>query len=102
MQTVQTDLGDAQLLTLSGRLDAEAAPEFERQCQQLIAGQTRTLVVNVGMLDYLSSAGLRALLTAGKTLQTKHGKLILVAATGPVRQVIEIAGFDKLFPLCAT
>ena len=102
MHTVQTDLSDAQLLTLTGRLDAEAAPELEHRCERLIGSQTRTLIVNVGTLDYLSSAGLRTLLSTGKSLQRQNGKLVLVAAAGPVRQIIEIAGFDKIFSLYAT
>jgi len=102
MHTVQTKLGDAQVLTLTGRLDAEAVPELEQQCERFIASKTRMLIVNVGTLDYLSSAGLRALLGAGRKLQANEGKMILVAASGPVRQIVELAGFDKIFPLCAT
>jgi len=102
VHTVQTDLSDAQLLTLTGRLDAEAAPEFEQRCARLIEGQSRTLIVNVGALDYLSSAGLRVLLITGKALQRQNGRLVLVASAGPVRQIVELAGFDKIFPLCTT
>ena len=102
MHTVQTDVGDAQLLTLSGRLDAEVAPELEQRCAQLLEGQCRNLIVNVGTLEYLSSAGLRVLLVTGKDLQRQNGKLILVAPAGAVRQIVELAGFDKIFPLHAT
>jgi len=102
MHAVQSDLGDAQLLTLTGRLDAESALELEQQCERLITRETRMLIINVGTLDYLSSAGLRTLLGAGKKLQNNAGKLVLVAASGPVRQIVEVAGFDKIFPLCAT
>ena len=102
MHSVQTKLGDAQVLTLTGRLDAEAVPVLEQQCEQIIASETRMLIVNVGTLDYLSSAGLRALLGAGRKLQTHEGKMVLVAASGPVRRILELAGFDKMFPLCAT
>lgn len=98
----QTDLADGHLLTLTGRLDAVAATELEQQCERSIGSQTRTLIVNVGTLDYVSSAGLRTLLSTGKNLQRQNGKLVLVAGAGPVRQVIELAGFDKLFPLYAT
>ena len=102
MHTVQTELHGAQLLTLTDRLDAEAAPELEQRCERLIGRQTRTLIVNLSTLDYLSSAGLRALLSTGKSLQEKNGKLVLIATPGPVRQIIELAGFDKVFPLHAT
>jgi len=99
---VQTELENAKLLSLTGRLDAEAAPDLEQRCRQLIERDTQTLIVNVGTLDYLSSAGLRTLLGAGKSLQNKGGKLIVVAAEGPVRQIIELAGFGKVFAICGT
>ena len=102
MHAVQTDLSDGQLLTLTGRLDAETAPELERRCERLIGNQTRRLIVNVGTLDSLSSAGLRTLLSTCKSLQKQNGKLVLVAVAGPVRQIIELAGFEKIFPLYAT
>jgi anti-anti-sigma factor len=102
VHTVQTDLNDGLLLTLTGRLDAEAAQELAERCDQLIQNQTRTLIVDVGTLGYLSSAGLRTLLGAGKNLQSQNRKLVLVAAPGPVRQIIEVAGFDKIFPIYAT
>jgi anti-anti-sigma factor len=99
---VQTQLDDAQLLTLTGRLDTEAAEELEQQCRQLIERQLRTLIVNVGTLDYFSSAGVRILLGTGKSLQSKGGKLVLVAGAGPVRQILELVGLEKTFPLCDT
>ncbi len=102
VHTDQTDLSGGQLLTLTGRLDAEAASELAQRCERLIGGQTRTLIVNLGTLDYLSSAGLRTLLATGKSLQTQNGKLVLVAAAGPMRQIIELAGFEKIFPFYAT
>jgi anti-anti-sigma factor len=102
MHAVQSELGDAQLLTLTGRLDGDSAPELEQQCERLITPETRMLIINVGTLDYLSSAGLRTLLGAGKKLQNNDGKLVLVAASGPVRQIVELAGFDRIFPLCTT
>ena len=98
MHTVQTELHGAQLLTLTDRLDAEAAPELEQRCERLISNQTRTLIVNLSTLDYLSSSGLRAMLSTGKSLQEKNGKLVLVATPDPVRQIIELAGFDKIIP----
>ena len=102
MHTVQTELSNGQLLTLTGCLDAAAARELDQCCARLIENQTRTLIVNVGTLDSLSSAGLRTLLSTGKSLQRQNGRLLLVAPPGPVRQVIELAGFDKIFPLYAT
>ena len=102
MQIIQTKLADAQILTLSGRLDAGTAPELEQRCARLIEGKTRKLILNVGTLDYLNSAGLRVMLVTGKALKRQNGKLVLVAIAGPVRDTVELAGFEKIFPLCTT
>ena len=101
MKVTPSQLGDAQVFTLSGRLDSEATPEFERQCLKGINDQTRTLILDLSGLEYLSSAGLRTILSAGKTLQAKEGKLILCVPKGQTRQIVEAVGFHKMFTICA-
>lgn len=102
MQLVKSKQGDATVLTLTGRLDVEAATEFEETCRKQVQAGARTVLLNLTSLDYVSSAGLRAMLSVGKTLQTQEGKLVLVAAPGPVRQILEVAGLHKMFALCST
>lgn len=101
MKVTPSQLGDARVFALSGRLDSEAAPEFERQCQKEISGGTSTLILDLAPLDYLSSAGLRAILTAGKALQAKEGKLVLCVPPGQTRQIVEAIGFHKIFTVCS-
>jgi anti-sigma B factor antagonist len=100
MKVTTSELGDARVFSLSGRLDAEAAPEFERQCLKEVNGATKTLILDLGPLEYLSSAGLRAILCAGKTLQGKDGKLVLCVPKGPTRQIVDAIGFHKMFTVC--
>jgi len=102
MKVLPSQMGDAQVLSVSGRLDSEAAAEFEDQCLKAVNSGVRTLILNLTTLDYLSSAGLRTLLSTGKTLQAREGKLVLCAQKGPILQIIEAAGFHKLFPVCAS
>jgi anti-anti-sigma factor len=102
MQITQSNLGDAKVLALSGRLDAEAASELEARCERLVQSGARTMILNLTSLDYLSSAGLRAILSGGKTLQAGDGKLVLVIPEGTARQIVEAAGFDKVFTVCRT
>ena len=97
MKLTTSQLGDAQVFSLSGRLDSEAAPEFEKQCLKEINGATRTLILDLTPLEYLSSAGLRTILSTGKTLQAKEGKLVLCVPKGQTRQIVEAVGFHKMF-----
>ena len=102
MKILAAQEGTARVLSLQGRLDSEAAPDFEQQCNRETRGETQTLVLNLTDLDYLSSAGLRAILATGKALSTRGGKLILCVPPGPTRQIIEASGFHKIFPVCAS
>lgn len=102
MKVTSSQLGDSKVLSLSGRLDSEAAPEFERQCLREVNGEARTLILDLSPLEYLSSAGLRSILSAGKSLQVKEGKLVLCVPKGQTRQVVEAVGFHKMFTVCAS
>jgi len=89
--------GATQTFTLTGRLDSDAAPEFERQCGNEIRTETESLILDLTGLEYLSSAGLRVILSIGKGIQARGGKLVLCVQTGLIRQIIESSGFHKLF-----
>jgi anti-anti-sigma factor len=102
MKILPSQLGDAQVFALTGRLDSEAAPEFERQCLKEIKGETRTLILDLAPLEYLSSAGLRTILSAGKALKARDGKLILSAPAGQTRQIVEAVGFHKMFTVVSS
>ncbi len=101
MKVTTSQLGDAQVFSISGRLDSDAAPEFERQCLKEISGATRTLILDLSPLEYLSSAGLRTILGMGKSLHAKEGKLVLCVPPGQARQIVEAVGFHKMFTVCA-
>src|SRR5688572_12927464 len=80
--------GDTQTFTLTGRLDSDAAPGFERQCSEDLRSETRSLILDLTGLEYLSSAGLRTILSAGKGIQARGGKLVLCVQKGLIRQII--------------
>jgi len=80
------------VLVVSGRMDAENAPQFEQQCRASIAEGLTSLVVDLGGLTYVSSMGLRSFISIGKALHDKGGALRLCRLTGLVKQVFEITG----------
>jgi anti-sigma B factor antagonist len=102
MQITLSDMNNAKVMILHGRIDTGAASEFDLHCQKLIESGSPVVIMDLVLVDYLSSAGLRSILSAGKSLKNRQGTLVLVAPPGPARQIIELAGFEKLFPLCAT
>ena len=85
------------VLLVSGRLDAESAPQFEQKCRACIAEGVTVLVVDLGELTYVSSMGLRSFIAIAKTLQEKHGALRICRLQGLVKQVFEITGLLDMF-----
>jgi anti-sigma B factor antagonist len=102
MNVTVSQTGDSQVFGLKGRLDSDSAPDFERFCLAEIKSDARTLILDLAALEYLSSAGLRIVLSTGKTMEAKGGKLVLCVPKGLTRQIVEAAGFDKLFTVCAS
>jgi anti-anti-sigma factor len=102
MNVFVSQSGETQVFALKGNLDSDAAPEFERRCLAETKSETQALILDFTGVDYLSSAGLRTILSAGKLMEARGGKLVLCAAKGLPRQILETAGFDKLFKVCSS
>jgi len=80
-------------------MDAESAPQFEQHCRDCVAEGLTGLVVDLGELTYVSSMGLRSFVSVAKTLQDKGGALRLCRLNGLVKQVFEITGLLRIFPV---
>jgi anti-anti-sigma factor len=86
------------LVSIAGRLDMTSAGSFEQELEDLIGAGTRRLAIDMSRLDYLSSAGLRALLVAARRLQEVGETLVLIGLRGTVKEVLEIAGLANVIP----
>ncbi len=82
----------APVIHLSGRLDGHGAAVFEQETAVLKFQRAPLWIVDFSSVDYLSSAGLRALITAEKTLRSSGGGLILACLAPTVAFVLESAG----------
>jgi anti-anti-sigma factor len=87
------------LVSVKGRMDAVSSPEFEKEMTVLIAEGNNVLILDLFALDYISSAGLRTILTITKKLKQKGGKLLLAGLKGMVKEVFEISGFRSVIPI---
>jgi anti-anti-sigma factor len=90
------------ILRIDGRLDAASAPILERKINSLIDEDHYHLILDFTRIDYLSSAGMRVLLSATKKLKSKKGALILFSLSDDVSEVIKMAGFDKILHICSS
>ncbi len=99
MQIEPTQLDKAILLKVTGRMDAESAPEFEQACERWIAQGERHLIAELSGLQYVSSMGLRSFLTVAQKLKSSSGSLALCGLQGLPRQVFEMTKLIGLFPV---
>jgi anti-anti-sigma factor len=90
--------GAAMVVQVSGRIDADTAPGFEYACLQLVRGGEKVVVLDLGGVQYISSAGLRSLLVIGKEQQERGGVLRLANLSATVSRVFEQSNFASLFP----
>jgi anti-anti-sigma factor len=90
--------GEWTVVEVGGRLDTTSAAEFDRQGQALVAGGAKRIVLDLGELEYVSSAGLRSVLTTAKAAQAAGGKLAIAGMRGVTKEVFSISGFDSILP----
>ena len=79
------------VLAIGGRLDTTTAPELERELENLLSEVTE-LVFDMSELEYISSAGLRVLLKAQKTMNVQ-GNMKVTHVNESIMEVFEITGF---------
>lgn len=102
MEMQESKSGSSLVISFQGRLDgANSQAAQERMNAALDRGETSVLV-NMSKLDYVSSAGLRVFMSAGKRLRASSGTLAFCELQDFARELFEIAGFTSLFPVYNT
>ncbi|MCR5690517.1 MAG: STAS domain-containing protein [Clostridiales bacterium] len=94
MNIVKTQDGSALTVALEGRLDSVTAPELDADIKASLDGVTE-LVLDFEKLDYISSAGLRVLLSAHKTM-SQQGSMKVVRPNESVKEIFDITGFSEI------
>ena len=91
MEITKTLNESALTIALQGRLDTSTAPILEAELSSSLEGVTE-LVVDFEELEYISSAGLRVMLAAQKTM-SKQGAMKVIHVNDDIMEVFEITGF---------
>ncbi|MCI9136111.1 MAG: STAS domain-containing protein [Lachnospiraceae bacterium] len=97
MKIAKTGNGSNLCLALEGRLDTNTAPELEEALKNSIEGITE-LTIDMKGLDYLSSAGLRVLLGAQKTMN-KQGTMQVTNVNDTIMEIFEVTGFADILTI---
>ena len=86
--------GEKLTVALEGRLDTTSAPQLKDELEPL-SDDVKELVLDIKYLDYVSSAGLRVLLSMHKSMG-KRGRMVLRGANENVMEVFEVTGFASI------
>jgi anti-sigma B factor antagonist len=101
MDTNVSTFQNARVVTISGEIDGNTAP----QAQAVILGQAEPgakVILDMTGVTYMSSAGLRMLLTAYRTINGKGGKIVLVGLSSDLKDTMSVTGFLDFFTTCDT
>lgn len=83
----------------SGRIDSATSSTFDRHLSSVIDRGDIHIVLDLSQLEYISSTGLSAFLSAAKKIRTQGGRMALVGLNNRIRLVFEMSGFLRLFPI---
>lgn len=85
-------------IEVEGRLDTTTAPQLEAELKNSVTEEINVLVFDFAKLEYISSAGLRVLLAAQKTMN-KQGKMTIRNVCADIMEVFEITGFVDILTI---
>ncbi len=95
---IEKHINGAELtLTLTGRLDTTTAPQLEAELKASLPG-VEALMLDFAALDYLSSAGLRVLLGAQKTMN-KQGSMVVRNVNETIMEIFDVTGFCDILTI---
>jgi anti-sigma B factor antagonist len=97
MEVTTTSYKRCSVVTVSGRVDSNTAPEFDEALKNVIEGGQHNLVLELSGVEFMSSAGLRAMVSALKACKSGGGNLAVATPSKRVVEVMDLAGLTLLF-----
>ncbi len=99
MEISSREVSDILVVDMAGRLDTSTSGDAYDEMVEIAQSGAKQVVLNLDKLEYVSSAGLRVILTAAKLLQASTGEMKICHANGVVKEVLETSGFDSLIKI---
>lgn len=97
MEIKKNTEGTNMTVTVVGRLDTTTAPQLEAELKDSLGGITK-LAMDFADLDYISSAGLRVILSAQKVMN-KQGEMVIKNVKDDIMEVFEVTGFSDILTI---
>ncbi len=102
LQINVSEMKRVRLFEIAGRVDSVNANEFGAALDEAVQDGKRNVVLDLGGVEYMSSAGLREMVRVLKQLRREGGDLRLAAPSERVQEVLELAGLDAIFEIYPT
>lgn len=87
------------IIGIKGRLDATNSTLLEEKLNQFVAQKELNIILNCSELEYISSSGLRVLLSHLKKIRSQEGRFILSNLNQNILEIFTISGFSNLFTI---
>jgi len=98
MEVTTQEFKHCDLISVKGRVDSATAPEFSKELEKATNTGRYKIALDMHELEYMSSAGFRALLAAQRNCKRyNRGEVVLVRVPDRIREALELAGFTELF-----
>jgi anti-anti-sigma factor len=99
MEVKILEQNDEKVVVIEGRVDTVTVPDLEMKVSPIWTMPAITLVFDCEKLEYVSSSGLRIILTTHKQVTANGGKFILRNLTREVRSVLDLTGFSRILTI---
>ena len=97
MNILKEQNGNELTLKIEGRLDTSTSPQLEEELKSALDGIS-VLNFDLGALEYISSAGLRVLLSAQKVMN-KQGSMVVRGANEDIMEIFDVTGFSDILTI---
>ena len=98
MEITAKEFKHCHMVSVQGRVDSATAPQFSKALDAVLKRDIYKIVVDMSGLEYMSSAGFRALLAAQRACKRyNRGEVVLAAVPDRIREALDLAGFTELF-----
>jgi len=98
MEITAKQFKSCDMLEINGRVDSSTAPQLSEALEAVTGGGRYKIVLEMSGLEYMSSAGFRALLSSQRVCKRyNRGEIVLASVPDRVQEALELAGFTELF-----
>lgn len=102
MEILESRQNDICIFSIHGRLDSNTSAELDKRILLSLDNGAKHIIMECKQMDYITSAGLRIVVKTAKKMKSGSGQFILCAMADYVREIFEIAGFDRFLPIVPT